>query len=812
MKSHQLSLFTILVLTCFQINAQSLVNEAYGYLGVDVSRGNKIVRTADGNFLLGGESNGGAFLIKVDCGGRLLGALILGDQLGQLSGVNDLIIQTDGSIVVAGTCKNCVASDTLGRVFVLKTDANLVLDETTGIKFFADPNQPNSAIVNYAAPSIARLGNGNFVMAYQDDFFGGNLDLVLLDDQLNYLTGQFHHFAFIESAPSVTANGNGFTVAETAFTFGETYFGSVSHYALFSDPPGFSLSWERKIEASPRKILTHPNGKLYLAATQPYSGLDSDVMVMELDPDEQGTPSDSIFFDLYDIGLNDAAADLRITANGSLILAQTASTSPFTAACVRLLDVAPLAQIQEEVILPQNGTFIMDARSIVPISPSGSGYAMTGVRDHTANRTFFYQKSALSCAPNSVVLEPFDYCDGNSALIENDIQTHPLSQPFVYNDVVYGSGIDVHGNNEPLELDVYVPRDLHYSNSDALRPLFVWVHGGAYVAGDEDVYGPVCIDFTQKGFISASVSYRLGMPNADVCSNSWEEFLKAAYRSAQDVRKALRFLYDNAAQYHINRNQIYLGGFSAGAGTTLHAAFLDDGDLQFLPAGIQALGGLAAPVPLAGVCIYGGAGAIDLGIIENDEQIPVFLVHGTCDPIAPFDENFVLCPNWPVVSGALQVAQQLYQEQVPLSFQVYRGAGHGVEGGDEVAMYDNLREYLKNNLICGDPPVYECADYGLDTLPCAMGDFCAVVTTGLQEQVRVHPLTVFPNPATDQVTISGLESSGEAVLRSMDGRVVRTIRLETGNNPVSLNGLPKGLYIIECRMPHGIAIGRVVKQ
>ena len=812
MKNHQLSLFAILLFTCLQIRAQSLVNEAYGYLGVDISRGNKIVRTSDGNFLMGGESNTGAYLIKVDCGGRLLGALILGNPLGVFSRITDLIIQTDGSIVVAGDCKNCVPSDTLGRVFVLKTDANLVLDQTTGIKFLADPSQPNTAFVNYAAPSIARVGSSNFVVAYQDDFFGGNLDLVLLDDQLNYLTGQFHHFAFIENTPSVTANGNGFTVAEPAFTFGETYYGSVSHYALTSNPPGFSLSWERKIEASPRKILTHANGKLYLAATHPYTGLDTDVVVMELDPDDQGAPTDSIFFDLYDIGLNDAAADLRTTANGSLILAQTASTSPFTAACVRLLDVDPLAQIQEDVILPQNGTFIMDARSVVPISPSGAGYALTGVRDHTANRTFFYQKSALSCAPNSVVLEPFDYCDGGSPLVENDIQTHPLSQPFVYNDVVYGNGIDVHGNNEQLELDVYVPRDLHYSNSNTLRPLFVWVHGGAYVAGDEDAYGPVCIDFSQKGFISASVSYRLGMPNADVCSNSWDEFLKAAYRSAQDVRKALRYLYDNAAQYHIDPNQIYLGGFSAGAGATLHAAFLDDRDLPFLPSGIQALGGLAPPVPLAGICIYGGAGTIDLGIIENDEQIPVFLVHGTCDPIAPFDENYVLCPNWPVVGGALQVAQQLYQEQVPLSFQVYRGAGHGVDGSDEVAMYDNLREYIKFNLICGDPALYECAEYGLDTLPCASGDFCAFVTTGVEEQVLVSPLTVFPNPATDQITISGLESPGEAVLRNMDGRVVRTLRFEMGDNLFNMNGLPKGLYIIECRMPHGIAIGRVLKQ
>ena len=110
-------------------------------------------------------------------------------------------------------------------------------------------------------------------------------------------------------------------------------------------------------------------------------------------------------------------------------------------------------------------------------------------------------------------------------------------------DISYGP----HGRNK---LDVFQP-----DNAKTL-PVVVFIHGGAYVAGDRDVtdeiYGNVPLYFARHGMVAINATYRLA-PDA-----KWPA-------AAEDVQSVVQWIRKNIAQYGGDPNRIYLVGHSAGA-------------------------------------------------------------------------------------------------------------------------------------------------------------------------------------------------------------------------------------------------------
>jgi len=95
-----------------------------------------------------------------------------------------------------------------------------------------------------------------------------------------------------------------------------------------------------------------------------------------------------------------------------------------------------------------------------------------------------------------------------------------------------------------LRLDLYVPED-----PGGLVPLVLWVHGGAWRAGDKDpTYAPTTLG---EGYAIASISYRLS-----------QEALFPA--QIHDVKAAVRFLRGNADRYGLDPDRFGAWGSSAG--------------------------------------------------------------------------------------------------------------------------------------------------------------------------------------------------------------------------------------------------------
>lgn len=101
-------------------------------------------------------------------------------------------------------------------------------------------------------------------------------------------------------------------------------------------------------------------------------------------------------------------------------------------------------------------------------------------------------------------------------------------------------------NGHPKQvLDLYLPTQ----NSDKPLPLVIWIHGGAWMAGDKA--NPPVMYLLDKGFAVASVEYR---------------FVQDAIWPAQihDCKAAIRFLRANATKYHLDPQHFGVGGDSAG--------------------------------------------------------------------------------------------------------------------------------------------------------------------------------------------------------------------------------------------------------
>ena len=78
----------------------------------------------------------------------------------------------------------------------------------------------------------------------------------------------------------------------------------------------------------------------------------------------------------------------------------------------------------------------------------------------------------------------------------------------------------------------------------------------------------VCQGFAKRGFVTATIDYRLGIEN----QKTEVDYANALYRAQQDGRAAIRFLKKHATQYCIDTNKVFLTGSSSGSKTAMAIA------------------------------------------------------------------------------------------------------------------------------------------------------------------------------------------------------------------------------------------------
>ncbi len=193
-----------------------------------------------------------------------------------------------------------------------------------------------------------------------------------------------------------------------------------------------------------------------------------------------------------------------------------------------------------------------------------------------------------------------------------------VDQKYTYDsllNVPYGSSENFLGDPETHLMDIYLPicdDSLHLSR----RPLAIFIHGGAFIAGDKNEANIqfMCKQFAKRGFVAASIDYRLGFvsdesawtcnfPNYScVFASDSAEWYRACYRGIQDAKGALRYLINRHVQFRIDTNNVFLAGESAGAFLALGVGLMDVAAEKFAQA--NASSNLGAPNSNTATCIY----------------------------------------------------------------------------------------------------------------------------------------------------------------------------------------------------------------
>jgi acetyl esterase/lipase len=251
----------------------------------------------------------------------------------------------------------------------------------------------------------------------------------------------------------------------------------------------------------------------------------------------------------------------------------------------------------------------------------------------------------------------------------------------------------VPGGHERQRLDLYLPAE------GKNLPVIVWVHGGAFRMGSKDQCPAV--SFVREGYAVASINYRL----------SQQAIFPA---QIEDCKAAVRWLRANAQKYGLDPKRIGAWGASAGGhlvamlGTTGEVKAFDKGPNLEYSSRVQAVCDWFGPTDFTQMSkfksdmdhdaadspesqLLGGpvqqnkekaARANPLTYVTKDDP-PFLIMHGDQDPLVPINQSELL-------------HEALRKADVPVTFYIVKGAGHGFGGPDnEQQVHDFFAKHLK---------------------------------------------------------------------------------------------------------------------
>jgi para-nitrobenzyl esterase len=384
------------------------------------------------------------------------------------------------------------------------------------------------------------------------------------------------------------------------------------------------------------------------------------------------------------------------------------------------------------------------------------------------------------------------------------------------NGISYGSATTYTNGTQNLTLDFYEPT----ADTAKARPLIIWAHGGNFISGtsqDSDVV-QLSRSLTKKGFVCASINYRLGFYPLDSV-----HAIGAVVRAVQDMKAAIRFFYKDRATtnaYKIDTNNIFIAGSSAGAITALHVAYLDKPcEIQpYIDANTLAtMGGLDGTsgnpgysIKTKGVISLCGALA-QYGWLEAGNE-PLCSMHGTADATVIYGRGLVAPYGIKLMylDGSRMIYKQAQAVSVSNNFYTWYNAGHVpyLSGGTVTTQQlymdttvNFVRDFLIENLACTNPAILiPNTPYGTATL--YPYTYCA---TGIKT-IKANLLqALYPNPSNSDVTVV-FANSGDMhymELSDISGRVIKSSTSTQATYILEKNNVMPGVYFLKVSNKQG---------
>ena len=353
--------------------------------------------------------------------------------------------------------------------------------------------------------------------------------------------------------------------------------------------------------------------------------------------------------------------------------------------------------------------------------------------------------------------------------------------------VLYAPSVNHSGVAVTLSMDIYQPQGDNLSQ----RPVVVLAHGGSFVFGDKSQMQRWCELLARKGYVAASIQYRLypvftlGFPDSTAIFDT-------AIKALGDMKAAVRYFREDAAttdQFRADPDHIFIGGYSAGAVTALHAGYLDAEDAipVFLQGLVAANGGLEGNSGTATNKSYSSHASAIInmsgGLYRSEwidaTELPLVSIHGTADATVAY--TYGLAANIAYLEGSSFLHVRAEASGLWNYLQTVPGAGH-----------TNLYES-----VVYQPQVdsfWVVASTLLESLTCA--------TTATQETTAEADWSVMPNPATESAVRLQLPATIQrAELAAFDavGRLVLPWQRMDQQAVLSVAHWPAGNYWLQLR-------------
>ncbi len=241
--------------------------------------------------------------------------------------------------------------------------------------------------------------------------------------------------------------------------------------------------------------------------------------------------------------------------------------------------------------------------------------------------------------------------------------------------------------------DIYRPTGDTFTN----RPAVIVAHAGAFALGSKNNLDvkDLCDSLARKGYVAISINYRKGY---SILDNVALHSTRAVYRAIQDGKAAVRYFRANASTYGIDASKVYWVGSSAGAIIGLNSVYLDDSERPTetqantysvfgIPYSAPDLGSVNVGAnltengtPNAVVAMWGGLAST--GMIQADENTPVFLIHGSADTTVPYNSgNPFGYSAFPIMYGSNAIYPVLQTHNIKgIAKYFVSGEGHEFHG------------------------------------------------------------------------------------------------------------------------------------
>ena len=265
---------------------------------------------------------------------------------------------------------------------------------------------------------------------------------------------------------------------------------------------------------------------------------------------------------------------------------------------------------------------------------------------------------------------------GTTACEPEGIWVRPVYEVERFDDILYATETDEHGQPEQLRFDLYAPRDGNRQD----RPALVWAHGGSFTSGDKSSMRWIPEALAARGYVVISINYRLREDLGAVRFPLNTQELIAIVEAKADMQGAVRYLRDLADFYRLDPGKISVAGYSAGAVMALLVATTPD-----QPGGSSHLGVSSA------VCTAVSVSGVGTDLFIDSGDAGALYLHGDRDTTVPYGE-------------AVNTYEAMVDAGLSTELVTYEGTAHGVPANHPDDMIDRTAAWLKAEMVDRDAP------------------------------------------------------------------------------------------------------------